>query len=616
MESAITIILGTVAIYLALFIHMAFSPKISNKILTVAAAFSVLCGLVFYGICFSTICQNKILAIAETCAAVCKLFIGEGSAEAIQDSPLLQYDAVKIVFSTLSFVGIFTTAGAAVSAIGASFLRKARLRMQLRKTMQVIFTLSSETLEFARELAASSKNLVVMVDENPDPALAQTASELGCNVFSDSNALDGNKRFLRSVGITKHRHKVFLYAIGDDHLINHNYAEAFLAALQERQIPAARTSLTIFGVEDDTHNALLASDGRYGYGNVLCVNKAQIAARLLLQKAPLYETVSFDETGKATEDFHALVIGSGTAGQAVMKQIVMNGQFYGSHFSMAVFDPDYDSVIGRMHYECRELFKHYDIQAYPYDARSTQMYAYLSENYRRLKYIVISSGCDDINREIARQICHFLSMKGAPLPVYLCSSRGLRKITATTCQMWNLFTASVLCSDEIDRMAMLLNHKYCGNDKTPRQNWADCDYFSRMSSRASADYAPAFLKMAGIREPKPGQWVSGVLLENMAISEHMRWCAFHYAMGFRPMTAAEFSQRSQIYLEEKAAKGMTRYRIGKDLQQRIHCCLVNWDELDALSARENAVTGGNVDYKAMDRDNVLMLPELISAAKE
>ena len=52
MESAITIILGTVAIYLALFIHMAFSPKISNKILTVAAAFSVLCGLVFYGICF------------------------------------------------------------------------------------------------------------------------------------------------------------------------------------------------------------------------------------------------------------------------------------------------------------------------------------------------------------------------------------------------------------------------------------------------------------------------------------------------------------------------------------------------------------------------------------
>lgn len=45
--------------------------------------------------------------------------------------------------------------------------------------------------------------------------------------------------------------------------------------------------------------------------------------------------------------------------------------------------------------------------------------------------------------------------------------------------------------------------------------------------------------------------------------------------------------------------------------RRLHACIIPWDGLDALSERENAVTGGHVDYKAMDRDNVLALPALL-----
>ena len=70
------------------------------------------------------------------------------------------------------------------------------------------------------------------------------------------------------------------------------------------------------------------------------------------------------------------------------------------------------------------------------------------------------------------------------------------------------------------------------------------------------------------------------------------------------------------YLAEKAAHGTTRYRIGKDLTRRIHCCLIPWDVLDSLSESENKVTGGHVDYKQMDRDNVLALPELLRACQE
>ena len=83
-------------------------------------------------------------------------------------------------------------------------------------------------------------------------------------------------------------------------------------------------------------------------------------------------------------------------------------------------------------------------------------------------------------------------------------------------------------------------------------------------------------------------------------------------MGFSPMTDAEFDSRCALYLQQKAA-GERPLRIGKDLNRRIHACLIDWEALDALSEKENAVTGGNVDYKQMDRDNVLTLPHVLHA---
>ena len=62
---------------------------------------------------------------------------------------------------------------------------------------------------------------------------------------------------------------------------------------------------------------------------------------------------------------------------------------------------------------------------------------------------------------------------------------------------------------------------------------------------------------------------------------------------------------------EDIAERLTAPCIGKDLGERLHCCLIPWEDLDDLSARENAVTGKSVDYKQMDRNNVLTLPELL-----
>ena len=83
-------------------------------------------------------------------------------------------------------------------------------------------------------------------------------------------------------------------------------------------------------------------------------------------------------------------------------------------------------------------------------------------------------------------------------------------------------------------------------------------------------------------------------MENLAASEHLRWNAFHYSMGFRPMKEEEFRERAEQY--KAAGKLDPTYRITKDVNIRIHACMIPWDELDSYSAKENAVTGQTADY--------------------
>ena len=618
MNHAVLIILGTVAIYMALFVHVAFSPKLSKSLIAGAGAVAVVAGLVFYGFCFASICDSLLLAIFKTCHAVCLLFVGEGSQDAIADAPMLQYVFVQVVFSVLSFLGIFTTAGAAISAIGANFLRKLRVFLQRSRHISLICPLNPKTLEFARELIGKQQDVVVFVDENPDNSCVEAAQTLGCVIRSDDDTINGTRNFVRSLGLSRRSRKMALYALSDDRFTNRQYACRLAESMQHQGIAPAQTALTIFANEDETRNTILSRDGSYSFGSVLCISQEQLAARLLMHKAPPWETVSFDAEGKATEDFHALVVGSGKVGQAVIKQIVMNGQFSGSHFCLTVCDPKFQDVSGQLRHESRQIFENYDIRVMNCDARSCQMYDFLLENAHKLKYIVVCTGSDDINREITRQLGHFLQAHNHATPIHICSRRGLQRITAAEAERWDIYACQVLCSNDIDKMAMMLNHSYCYNDKTPQENWEACDYFSRMSSRASADFAPAFLKMAGLPADAipEGDWCTPQQLENMAISEHARWNAFHFCMGFRAMTEEEYAVRCRIYLEEKAKNPGSRYRIGKDVPNRIHSCLIPWEELDALSAKETAVTGGNVDYKQMDRNNVLTLPALLKSVRK
>ena len=81
------------------------------------------------------------------------------------------------------------------------------------------------------------------------------------------------------------------------------------------------------------------------------------------------------------------------------------------------------------------------------------------------------------------------------------------------------------------------------------------------------------------------------------------------------MTQEEYRAREERYLQQTAS-GEKPLRIGKNMEERTHACLISWEELDALSLRESNLTGRKINYQAMDTENVLLIPELLRAGRK
>jgi hypothetical protein len=246
------------------------------------------------------------------------------------------------------------------------------------------------------------------------------------------------------------------------------------------------------------------------------------------------------------------------------------------------------------------------------------MYDYIKQNQDTLNYIAICTGNSSMNLQIAEQLRSFLKRLNCNIPIHMCSSREVALYVGNDQVIaHNIYSMDILHSEQIDRMAMALNQWYAKKGEMI-ENWRKLNYFNKVSSRAAAAYYPAFLRMAGVTESEAKKhWnPTGELLENLAAAEHLRWNAFHYCMGFKPMTEAEFKERSAIYKAKLEEDPDTGYSIRKDMDRRIHACIIPWNKLDAYSAKENAETGKNEDYADNDRRIVRALRDILNMRDE
>jgi hypothetical protein len=244
------------------------------------------------------------------------------------------------------------------------------------------------------------------------------------------------------------------------------------------------------------------------------------------------------------------------------------------------------------------------------DVRGSDFTRLVESHARDLRYVVFALGDMTLALEMKRLLLEQFSRVGLAHPItHVMADAGDE----------TLYEERWILDQDADRMAIAVNHVYSGSGDAQAQ-WSEADAFSQDSSRASADFIPAMLDLAGLTpEQALGRDTltdDPVLAETLSRTEHLRWNAFHVAMGYTPMPLTEMEKRA----ETLAAAGQSPQGCRKDAARKQHACLVPWDELDAVSDAYNracGLEGSNArDFKQSDRDIVRSVPVCLRAGEQ
>ncbi|MBQ6582940.1 MAG: hypothetical protein IJH77_03815, partial [Mogibacterium sp.] len=599
---------------------LTLKPAYSARLTTICMITALIGGLLFYGVGFAEVTGSVLISIIRTPFCVIRMFVGINELSTIAGTTLVSTKAGLVLFWFIHLLGFYSMASAAMLTLGQEALKYLRMLLSRRGDLTLIYGINDHSIALGKECLAAGNTSVVFVADSADSSTVSDLNYKGMMVLTGPAAASADLRLLRRLGADTR--ELTVYALDDAEDQDLRYALRLRDALQELGVPASRTRITLPGTEDIITSMLQVSEDAYGFGYVNVFDRSMLAARAMIRTCPPWDLIRFGADGRAEEDFDCVIVGFGSHGQAALKQLLMNGQFAGSHFHAAVFSPNFAAESGYLKAESPGIFENYDIESFSEDGRSQVFYDYIGRHIPTLKLIAVCTGSEELNREISDNLMLYLKRRGAEqICVIRCGKEGVRyqETVGSPIISTGIYTTAFLSAEKADRSAIILNSTYDSSDRTDWEKWVACDTFGKMSSRASADFSPAFLRMAGMtrEEILTNGWSPDPDLANtLGESEHLRWNAFHNVMGYRPMSREELQERGEHY-QKCVEQGIPcSNRIGKDTQARKHACLIPWEDLDDLSAREFALTGRNVDYRRIDINNVLALPDLLRAEEE
>ena len=616
----------TAALFLALVFSLGLQSKTIARLNGVLLFIVGISGILFYGYGYSALFPVLLQAVMRTLFAVFGMFLGRSEVSAISSVPGLDTPFMQLIMYLTHLLALYCTASAVIAAIGKRLLRTIRLFLFRTRDLNVIYGVNDASINFAEQMRREHRGNTIFIGNDPGGKYESSIDRMGCLLFDDSEAKTPSAAFFRRIGMKSGSRHLSVYCLDLSPSANLRFSQNLNALLKETGCSPEQASLTAVLSMENAGAELLSqtnssTDRSGAFGSVFAVVKPDMLSRMMIKVRAPYTTMKFDENGRALTDFEALVIGFGQTGQAVLRSLYANGQFEGSTFHASIVSAKFNKEAGSFFYRYPGMKAHECFTVLECNAQSVEFYTYLEKHTANLKYVAICTGNEAENAEIAYELREFLNRFGAHPVIMLIGKTGVQRLTEHKglSPQTPFYSTDVLMSDRIDAMAKVINHQYHLNEgHTAEEDWKTCDYFSRLSCRASADYLDAFLKMGRTDRQtviKNGWNLSGELLENLGKTEHLRWCAFHETMGFRRMPAEIYASRKAQYEKEKAETGRGKIRIGKDLDHRLHACLIPWDDLDELSSSENAITGKSIDYKEMDRDNVRMIPAMLQSLK-
>ena len=608
------------AIILAVLLTMTLKPSFFSRLVVVSTIVTVAGGLFYYGFGYYEVSRSFVLTALRTPVFVFRMFLGVNELATISGTWPVSSKIGLAGFWLVHMLAFFSAASAAMNTLAAETVRQLRSLLSRRGDLTLIYGINEKSIAMGQECLTSGKSSVVFVSDNASNATVKDLNAMGMSAVIGPSAVTCDDKTIRKLHIGNRT--LTVYAIDEDSDRDLFFALRLKESLERLNIPAKNTRITLPGAEDIITSMLQVSPDQYGFGYVSVYDASDLTARALIRLCPPWESVTFDSDGLAKEDYECVIVGFGSHGQAVLKQLVMNAQFAGSCFRATIFSRSISAEAGYIKADSPELLSKYEIKSVEADARSSSFYEFIQKRLSTLKLIAVCTGDEENNREISDTLMLFLQRRGAEnICVVRCGDTGVyyQERVGSPIMTTDIYTQAFLSAEDADRNAIVLNSVYDTSEKSDWEKWVECDSFSKMSSRASAEFQPAFIRAAGSsrEEMLSGEWhPTEKMLENLGKTEHLRWNAFHFANGYRTMSDEEFEANVAEWRRCQEEGVPCKIRITRNTAARTHACLVSWDDLDALSFKVSAVMGRSVDYKQYDINNVLALPKLLQAGEE
>ena len=576
------------AVFLAVIVTLALRQSTANKIITVSVIVSAVIALGFYGFGYGMSATTPTESFIAGCRAMFSttfMFVGrENYSELVRTAPWFAENGwLQILFWVVHMAAMYATASTILSTIGARLLRQLRTLTLPLGRVCMLYGDNEASLAAARTLSEQGYRPLIISESDPIDIVGR-ADVAGRVVWNEERVREDG-RWLSRLGIRSGRHTLELICFNKDDRQLKDFLMRVIDALKAQRIMAAQVHVSVICQSEanfDFLSRIQIEPGKHLAADIY--TKPYLAAMRLMREAGPYQTMRFDQMGTADGDFSAMIVGFGGVGQNVLRLLVRNGQFNGSRFSATVVDRDLNACTGAFTSLYADLIRRYQITFAEMDARSEAFVKLLDGISPRLRYIVVCTGSEAIDRQIANQICTYRMCHASRfLPdmviamcdleqVTLCGGKARRDVIREGQResgRENDVTVPVvqvgdLLEGEPDRIARAVNAIYwkpTALNRYPddpdaraafyRNNWYSIDNISRMSSRAMAAAVPAMLAAAGVKEGDAAGLArcrerlgsDPAFRLSLSQMEHLRWNAFESSIGILQMPAEEFQRR-------------------------------------------------------------------------
>jgi hypothetical protein len=389
--------------------------------------------------------------------------------------------------------------------------------------------------------------------------------------------------------------------------------ERLMVYAEAQTVGAERLEIYLLSESEWSRGAAQERAREHGYV-VHIASEANLSARQMIAARPPYRELAFTG-GVANKNFTALILGFGETGQQALLRLIMNGQFQGSRMRAVVVDANAEKLAGRFLHRYPALGLCCDTAFHTMDVRSAEFFKLLDTVCAQTDYIVVSLGDDGENLQLMLDIQSKYADTGAKTPALAVAvTDKLQSVSEAGGALFfsgraELYRESIVIRADADKMAMAVNTVYTGDgdrsDVSPADAWRKLDFFTQESNRAAADYVDTMLHLAQITAEeavtKSNLTDDDALSDTLARTEHLRWMAFHAAMGWSALGTDEMRER----------------HIRKDGALKRHLCLVPWEDLARISGEYNEMTkalgnGENPrDFEEDDRHVVQNVPKFL-----